>query len=181
MYSQAVDTSSRSFSGGFGAWRHVAGSEERKQGVGRPREDVARSLVWLDLRSEPWWFAVGEIPPGVRFTVRWVDLWGFVLDEESASEHAPLPKPVLASAPVSVHDVPAEIDHVVSGESSFVGLLTESRWRDPYALSLVTPNQADRTVRDRIDDIGVAAGHAWDASAFPADSSMQSKRVWTTL
>jgi hypothetical protein len=221
MYHATVDTSSPKFNGGFGAWRHVGVSDERKQEVGRPREPAVRSSVWLDLRSEPWWFTVGEIPPEVHFTVRWVDLWGFVLEEGSAAEHALRPTSVLASAPVPVHDVPAEIDRVVSGESSFIALLTASRWRDPYALpgvlpvppditlepvsarlgqrppkpapgvdwwpcheasvttdefwscanfalSLVTPNQDDRPIRDRIAEIGLVAGRPWDASTFPA-------------
>jgi hypothetical protein len=101
MYHATVDTSSPKFRGGFGAWRHVGVSDERKQEVRRPRDTAVRSSVWLDLRSEPWWFAVGEIPPEVRFTVRWVDLWGFVLEEGSAAEHALRPTSVLASGPVS--------------------------------------------------------------------------------
>jgi hypothetical protein len=114
MYHEAVDTSSPSFSGGFGAWRHVGVSEDRKLGVGRPREAVVRSSVWLDLRSEPWWFTVGEIPPEVRFTVQWVDLWGFGIERGTAAEHAPRPASVLVSAPMPVEDIPAEIDHVVT-------------------------------------------------------------------
>ena len=80
MYHGVVDTSSPSSGGGFGAWRHVGVSEERKQDVGRPRETSVRSSVWLDLRSEPWWFSVGEIQPEINFTVRWIDLWGFRVD-----------------------------------------------------------------------------------------------------
>jgi hypothetical protein len=221
MYRQAVDVSSLTFSGGFGAWRHIAVSEEQKQAFGRPREAVVRSSVWLDLRSEPWWLTFGEIPPEVLLTVRWVDLWGFLIEEYSPAEHARRPGSVLLSAPVPVHGVPAEIDHIVSGESNFIALLTESRWQGPYALpglspfqpditlepvsahlgrpaprtgpdvdwwqchdgfettddfwscanfalSLVRPNQDDRSVHDRIAAIGLVAGRPWDASAFPA-------------
>ncbi len=221
MYRQAVDTASPSFGGGFGEWRHTAGNVDRKDSVGRPREAVVRSSVWLDLRSEPWCFAVGEIPPEVLFTVRWFDLWGFLLDEESMAGPTAGPNSVLASAPVRVHHIPPEIDRIVSGESSFIEIVTESRWSDPYALpgelpgepdltlepvstqlnqpppepapdvcwwkchdrtettdefwscansalSLVTANQDDRQIRDRIAEIGVVAGRPWDASAFPA-------------
>jgi hypothetical protein len=221
MYHEAVEVSSPSFSGGFGAWSHVGVSEDRKLSVGRPREAVVRSSVWLDVRSEPWWFTVGEIPPEVRFTVQWVDLWGFGIERGIRAEHAPRPTSVLVSAPMPVEDVPAEIDQVVTGESSFVSLRTESYWRDPYALpgilpfhpditlepmsahlgrpppkpapdvdwwqcqdstattdefwscanfalSLVTPNQNDRQIRDRVAEIGLVAGRRWNASEFPA-------------
>jgi hypothetical protein len=53
---------------------------------------------------------------------------------------------MLASAPVRVHDVPAQIDHIVSGESSFLALVTETRWRDPFALPGELPVQPDLTL-----------------------------------
>jgi hypothetical protein len=126
------------FSGGFGTWRHNTVRESRT-GAGRPRVDVVKSTVWLDLRSEPWWVAVGEVPSDVIFSARWVDLWGFLLGADGVTEHANGPRAVLASAPVPVYRVPSEIDGIVRGESGFVALHTEVRWRDPYAVPGVQP------------------------------------------
>ena len=142
MYHQAIDTSSPTFSGGFGTWRHVAVREPRTNGAGRPQEVVLYSSAWLDVRSEPWWCAMGQVAPDVQFTARWVDLWGFLLDTDRTG-HTSRTGSVLASAPVPVHDVPLEIDGIVHGESGFVALLTETRWRDPYALPGARPIQPE--------------------------------------
>jgi hypothetical protein len=36
-----------------------------------------------------------------------------------------------------------------------------------FALTLITPNPQDETILERIAEIGVDAGHHWDASIFP--------------
>jgi hypothetical protein len=132
MYRQTIDPSSPAFTGGFGTWRHVHMSKPRTSGVGRPREAVVYSSIWLDLRAEPWWCAIEEVPPDVSFTGRVDDLWGMTLKDCGALPRAN--KPLLVSAPARIRDVPREIEEVVQGESAFVALQTETRWRDPYRL-----------------------------------------------
>jgi hypothetical protein len=218
LYLQAVDPLSSEFSGGFGTWRHTIVSEPRTSGPGRPREDAVYSSIWLDLRSEPWWCTMGAVSPEVSFSGRFVDLWGFLVDDCGAGHRAQ--DAVLVARPSPVRNVPSDIEGVVSGESGFVVLLTETRWRDPYqlpgveperpdivlepvsahlgraasspapavtwwpwrdrleitdefwacanfALSLTTPNHDDRSVLERIAEIGVGPGAPWDASAYP--------------
>jgi hypothetical protein len=218
MYRQAVDPSSSVFSGGFGTWRHRVVWEPRTSGSGRPREDVLHSSIWLDLRSEPWWFAVGEVPPGVSFVGRIVDLWGFLVGDSVAGFGAH--GPVLASAPRPISDVPSGIAGILKGESGFLALHTETRWLDPYqlpgdvpvgpdivlepvsvhlgraaprpalpmtwwpwhdgrevtdefwpcvnfALSLTAPNPEDRSILERVAEIGVVRGRPWDSSVLP--------------
>jgi hypothetical protein len=142
MYRQAIDTSSPTYSGGFGTWRHVAVRERRNHGSGRPHETVLYSSSWLDLRSEPWWCTIDTVAADVRCAGRWVDLWGFLLDTDRTAHSSPVGS-VLASAPRRMHDVPLDIDGIVRGESGFVALLTETRWRDPYALPAVEPIQPE--------------------------------------
>ncbi|MGI9613545.1 MAG: hypothetical protein ACR2QO_11580 [Acidimicrobiales bacterium] len=139
MYRQAIDISSPTFSGGFGTWRHAMVRERRRGGGGRPLGPTLRSTIWLDLRSEPWWCSIGETPSDVEFSARWSDLWGFLLGPEGAAPETAHGSPVLVSAPKLVRDVPSEIAGIVRGESAFVALTTETRWRDPFALPGVEP------------------------------------------
>jgi hypothetical protein len=134
MYNQAVDQSA---GGGFGVWHHTTVSEPRSSGVGRPREHVVYSSIWLDLRSEPWWCTVGAVSPEVSVVGRFVDLWGFLADDCAVGHRAH--DPVLVATPRTVRDVPADIAGVVRGESRCVALLTETRWRDPFKLPGVEP------------------------------------------
>jgi hypothetical protein len=226
MNRQAIDPSSAAFTGGFGTWRHTSVSEPRTSGLGRPREDVVHSSIWLDLRSEPWWCTMGAVSPEVSFVGQLVDLWGFLVDDCAAGHRAH--DPVLVAGPTLVRDVPSDIRGVVQGESGFVVLSTETRWRDPYqlpgvepvrpditigpvsahlgraapspapamtwwpwrdgleitaefwscanfALSLTTPNREDRSVLERIAEIGVVPGAPWDASAY-SDEILEAMR-----
>ncbi|MFA9564988.1 MAG: DUF1254 domain-containing protein [Acidimicrobiales bacterium] len=220
MYRQAVDASSSSFSGGFGTWRQVAPTESGSGGVAGPSGGALQSMVWLDLRTEPWWYTEPAVPPGVSFRSRWIDLWGFELDDRGAPKDGRHRASVLAASPTRVRSVPVEVDAVVRGESAFVALRTEVRWRDEsagrevprvladmvlepvsahlgrpapapapamswwrwrdgmevtdefwscasFALSLTTPHPDDRSILDRIAEIGVVSGQPWDASRFP--------------
>jgi hypothetical protein len=155
MYRQAVDPSSSVFSGGFGTWRHRVVREPRASGSGRPREDVLHSSLWLDLRSEPWWCTVGELPPGVSFAGRIVDLWGFLVDDCVAGYAAR--GPVLASAPRPISGVPSEIAGIVKGESGFVALHTETHWIDPYQLPGDVPVGPDMVLEPVSAHLGRAA------------------------
>lgn len=133
MYRQAVDASSSSFSGGFGTWRQVAPTESGSGEVVGPSRSAIQSTVWLDLRTEPWWYTEPALPPGVSFRSRWIDLWGFELDDSGAPEDGRHRASVLVASPTRVRNVPGEIDAVLHGESAFVALRTEVRWRDESA------------------------------------------------
>jgi hypothetical protein len=155
MYRQAIDPSSSAFSGGFGTWRHTHLSEPRTGGPGRPREEAVYSSISLDLRSEPWWCTMGAVSPEVSFAGRWVDLWGFLVDDCGAGHRAH--DPVLVARPSTVLDIPSEIGGVVHGESGFVVLLTETRWRDPFKLPGVEPVRPDIVLEPVSTHLGRAA------------------------
>ena len=217
IYRQAIDPST--CGGGFGTWHHhlhecVAGSASQW------RRDVLHSSICLDLRSEPWWCTLGPIRPDVSFVGRLVDLWGFVLEDFGAVDHAS--SPVLVAAPMRIREAPREIERIVRGESSFVVLNTETRWGDPdehpgiepvrpdivlepvsvhlgrgaprpapgltwwpctddvtttdefwscanFALTLTTAHPDDRSILERISEIGIISGRAWEESAFPEE------------
>lgn len=216
MSRQAIDATSPMFSGGFGTWLEGSVTEPRRSGSGRPMEDVVYSSTWLDLRGEPWWCALGDVPAEVSFVGSLVDLWGFLIADLEPGRSGP----VLASSPAPVRGVPDQVEAVVRGESEFVQVCTESRWSDPYrlpgvppvrpdlvleplsahlgrpaprpaaamtwspwfegleatdefwacanfVLSLTEPNPDDRSILERIAQIGVIPGAPWTPSAHP--------------
>jgi hypothetical protein len=215
MYSQVIDTSSPTYSGGFGRWLHLRTATSQGSGSVSTPIDTLYSSAWLDLRAEPWVF---EMPRAVstRFQAsRWVDLWGFDLDDIGFPDGGSDGAPVLFASPTWVGEVPAGIDHVVRGDSAFVRTLTCTqlcdpedrvrirniqeqlslaslsthlgqpapkpapvvrwwRWREGiettdefwscanFVMSLTATNRQDRSILDRLAEIGVKAGEPWD-------------------
>jgi hypothetical protein len=157
MYRHAIDTASPTHSSGFGRWRHTSIGQRRRAGPGRPREVVVVSSVWLDVRAEPWWCEVGDVPSEVQFSGRWLDLWGFTLKSDPLRQRVEAGGAVLASAPMRVVGVPPEISGIVRGESGFVALRTETRWRDPFALLGAQPVMPDIVMEPVSEHLGWAA------------------------
>ena len=54
MYLQAIDTTSSSYSGGFGEWLHLGTSSPKDTDIVSPNNDTPYSYAWVDLRAEPW-------------------------------------------------------------------------------------------------------------------------------
>jgi hypothetical protein len=80
MYLQAIDTASKSYSGGFGSWLHLGTSSPRDTDIVSPNNDSPYSYAWVDLRAEPWVLTLPKIEKNRFYTSQWDDLWGFVLD-----------------------------------------------------------------------------------------------------
>ena len=80
MYLQAIDTKSKSYSGGFGKWLHLGTSSPKDTDIVSPNNDSPYSYAWVDLRAEPWVLTLPKIEKSRFYTSQWDDLWGFVLD-----------------------------------------------------------------------------------------------------
>ena len=52
MYLQAIDTKSKTYSGGFGKWLHLGTSSPKDTDIVSPNNDSPYSYSWLDLRAE---------------------------------------------------------------------------------------------------------------------------------
>ena len=146
MYRQAVDAASSSYSGGFGTWRRMDQTEGAGGGAGATGGRGLRSTAWLDLRSEPWWYTQPAAPRGGSFRSRWIDLWGFVLDERESGADGSEPVSLLASSPSPVWNVPDEIEGVVRGESAFLALCTTVGWGNEDVCPIVTEGLPDVTL-----------------------------------
>ncbi len=80
MHMQAIDTSSSSYSGGFGKWLNLGTATPQDTDIVTPNNDTPYSYAWVDLRAEPWVLTIPKVDKARFYTSQWDDLWGFVLD-----------------------------------------------------------------------------------------------------
>ena len=63
MWSQAVNSNSPAYVGGFGLFRHYSTFyTPRNRDIVTPNNDTPYSWAWLDLRAEPWVLSVPAVP-----------------------------------------------------------------------------------------------------------------------
>jgi hypothetical protein len=120
MYGDAIDPSSRSYSGGFGSWVHEPKATSCQSDVATSQTTTLYSSIWLDVRSEPWLARPPATDVDHFHTGCTSDLWGFVIDEIAADGSTR--GPVLLASPTWEGDFPDDIDRVVRGDSAFVRL-----------------------------------------------------------
>lgn len=138
MYRQAVDTTSASYGGGFGRYRHV-----RTAPVGAPvgngdRGAGVRSSVWLDVRSEPLVLTPPKPCRRLPCVTRWADLWTFAVDVAAVGDNDGRSRgSVVVAAPTWEGRLPDDVDGVVRGESPFVCSSTTTHSPDPVDVALV--------------------------------------------
>ena len=143
MYIQAIDSSSKSYSGGFGKWRNLGTASPQDTDVVTPNNDTPYSWAWVDLRTEPWVLTMPKIDPKRFYTSQWDDLWGFVLDNPGSVEDGNGGEKILLAAPGWKGDLPAGIERVIQGESEFLGTLTRTQMIDPSDLPNVEKIQGE--------------------------------------
>jgi hypothetical protein len=127
MYIQAINTKSKSYSGGFGKWLHLGMSTPKDTDIVSPNNDTPYSWAWVDLRAEPWVLTMPKIEEKRFYTSQWDDLWGFVLDNPGSIDDGNGGVSVLLAAPDWKGDLPEGIKRVVQGETDFLGTLTRTQ------------------------------------------------------
>jgi hypothetical protein len=134
MYLQAIDTKSKSYSGGFGQWLHLGTSSPKDTDIVSPNNDSPYSYAWVDLRAEPWVVTLPKIEKSRFYTSQWDDLWGFVLDNPGSVEDGNAGVTVLLASPTWKGKLPKGVKRVIQGDSSFLGTLTRTQLIDPKDL-----------------------------------------------
>jgi hypothetical protein len=137
MYLQAIDTQSKSYSGGFGKWLHLGTSSPKDTDIVSPNNDTPYSYAWVDLRAEPWVLTLPKIEAHRFYTSQWDDLWGFVLDNAGSVEDGNDGVSVLLASPTWKGELPKGVKRVVQGDSEFLGSLTRTQLIDPQDLANV--------------------------------------------
>jgi hypothetical protein len=143
MYLQAIDTKSKSYSGGFGKWLHLGTSSPKDTDIVSPNNDTPYSYAWVDLRSEPWVLTLPKIEENRFYTSQWDDLWGFVLDNPGSVEDGNDGVRVLLASPTWHGELPRGVKRVIQGDSSFLGTLTRTQLIDPKDLPNVKKIQSE--------------------------------------
>jgi hypothetical protein len=143
MYLQAIDTKSKSYSGGFGKWLHLGTSSPKDTDIVSPNNDSPYSYAWVDLRAEPWVVTLPKIEKSRFYTSQWDDLWGFVLDNPGSVEDGNDGVSVLLASPTWEGKLPKGVKRVIQGDSSFLGTLTRTQLLDPKDLPNVKKIQSE--------------------------------------
>ena len=143
MYLQAIDTKSKSYSGGFGKWLHLGTSSPKDTDIVSPNNDSPYSYAWVDLRAEPWVLTLPKIEAKRFYTSQWDDLWGFVLDNPGSVEDGNDGVSVLLASPTWKGELPKGVKRVIQGDSEFLGTLTRTQLFDPKDLPNVKKIQKE--------------------------------------
>jgi hypothetical protein len=130
MYLQAIDPTSKSYSGGFGKWLHLGTSSPKDTDIVSPNNDSPYSYAWVDLRAEPWVVTLPKIEEKRFYTSQWDDLWGFVLDNPGSVEDGNDGVSVLLASPTWMGKLPKGVKRVIQGDSEFLGTLTRTQLFD---------------------------------------------------
>jgi len=143
MYNQAIDTKSKSYSGGFGKWLHLGTSSPKDTDIVAPNNDSPYSYAWVDLRAEPWVLTIPKIEKNRFYTSQWDDLWGFVLDNAGSVDDGNGGVSVLLASPTWKGELPKGVNRVIRGDSEFLGSLTRTQLLDPKDLPNVKKIQKE--------------------------------------
>jgi hypothetical protein len=134
MYLQAIDTKSKSYSGGFGKWLHLGTSSPKDTDIVTPNNDSPYSYSWVDTRAEPWVLTLPKIEANRFYTSQWDDLWGFVLDNPGSVEDGNDGVTVMLASPSWKGKLPKGVKRVIQGDSEFLGTLTRTQLLEPKDL-----------------------------------------------
>ena len=143
MYNQAIDTKSKSYSGGFGKWLHLGTSSPKDTDIVAPNNDSPYSYAWVDLRAEPWVLTIPKIEKNRFYTSQWDDLWGFVLDNAGSVDDGNDGISVLLASPTWKGELPKGVKRVIQGDTEFLGSLTRTQLLDPKDLPNVKKIQKE--------------------------------------
>jgi len=121
MYLQAIDTTSKTYSGGFGKWLHLGTSTPKDTDIVSPNNDTPYSYAWLDTRAEPWVVTLPKIEEKRYYTSQWDDMWGFVLDNPGSVKDGNDGLSVLLASPTWKGELPKGVKRVIQGDTDFLG------------------------------------------------------------
>ena len=160
MYLQAIDKTSKSYSGGLGKWLHLGTSSPKDTDIVSPNNDTPYSYVWVDTRAEPWVLTMPKIEAKRFYTSQWDDLWGSVLDNPGSVEDGNDGVSVLLASPTWKGDMPKGIARVIQGDTDFLGTLTRTQLLEPKDLPKVKEIQQEYKVQPLSAFLGEAAPKA---------------------
>ena len=143
MYIQAIDSTSKTYAGGFGEWLHLPPARPEDTSDVSPNNDSPYSWAWVDLRSEPWVMTMPKVDAKRYYTSQWDDMWGFVVGNAGSVTDGDVGVSVLLAAPDWKGELPKGVKRVIRGESEFLGTLTRTQLIDSADLPNVEKIQKE--------------------------------------
>ena len=130
MYIQSIDTTSKSYSGGFGKWLHLGTTTPQDTDIVAPNVDSPYSYAWVDTRSEPWVLTLPKIEKNRFYTSQWDDLWSWVIGNAGSVDDGNDGGNFLLASPAWKGELPKGIKKVIQGDSAILGSLTRTQLID---------------------------------------------------
>jgi hypothetical protein len=137
MYIQSIDTTSKSYSGGFGKWLHLGTTTPKDTDIVAPNVDSPYSYAWVDTRAEPWVLTLPKIEKNRFYTSQWDDLWSFVVGNAGSVDDGNDGGDFLLASPTWKGTLPKGIKKVIQGDSAILGSLTRTQLIDSKDLANV--------------------------------------------
>jgi hypothetical protein len=143
MYIQSIDTTSKSYSGGFGKWLHLGTTTPQDTDIVAPNVDSPYSYAWVDTRAEPWVLTLPKIEKNRFYTSQWDDLWSFVIGNAGSVDDGNDGGNYLLASPTWKGKLPKGVKRVIQGDSAFLGSLTRTQLIDSKDLANVKKIQQE--------------------------------------
>jgi hypothetical protein len=157
MYIQAIDSTSKTYTGGFGEWLHLPPARPEDISDVSPNNDTPYSWAWVDLRSEPWVMTLPKVDAKRYYTSQWDDLYGFVVDNAGSVNDGDSGVSVLLVSPDWKGELPKGVKRIIRGESDFLGTLTRTQLIDPKDLPNVEKIQKEYKLQSLSSYLGKPA------------------------
>jgi hypothetical protein len=142
-YSQAVDSSSPTYVGGFNMFRHYSKTfTSANHDVVTPNNDTPYSWAWLDLRAEPIVISVPEVPKDRYYVLQFIDLFTYNCAYIGSRATGNQAGDFLMVGPQWKGDVPTGFRRVFKSETQIVGILGRTQLNGPDDVENVRKVQA---------------------------------------
>jgi hypothetical protein len=143
LYTQALDPLSKSYTGGFGRFRHLSQpATPATKDIVTPNNDTLYSWAWLDLRAEPWVLSLPATPRDRYNVFQLVDLYTFNYAYVGVRATGFGPGNYLLAGPHWRGQAGPEITRILHSETDFVGILGRTSESGPDDIAAVQALQA---------------------------------------
>jgi hypothetical protein len=170
IWSQAVDSHSPAYVGGFGRFRHYSTFYTPKnRDIVTPNNDTPYSWAWLDLRAEPWVLSVPAAPKDRYNVFQWVDLYTHNFAYVGVRSTGYEAGNYLFAGPGWDGKAPPGISRVIRSETSIVGTLARTSLKGPDDIENLKALQAQYLLRPL---------HEFAGTPKPAPAPLVSWPAW---
>ena len=155
IWSQAVNSNSPAYVGGFGRFRHYSTFYTPiNRDIVTPNNDTPYSWAWLDLRAEPWVLSVPAVPKDRYNVFQWFDLYTHNFAYVGVRSTGYEAGNYVFAAPGWNGKMPPGISRVFRSETSIVGTLARTSLKGPDDIGNLKALQAQYLLRPLHEFVG---------------------------